>query len=57
MHELHQKVEVLDYLETYIFNSFNSGKCLAMDGPQMSEGGGDYEKGRQERVPPPHLGP
>lgn len=30
MHELHQKVEILDYLETYIFNS---GKCLAMYKP------------------------
>jgi hypothetical protein len=45
MHELPQKVEILDYLETYIFNS---GKCLAMDRPQMSEGGGDYEKGLQD---------
>jgi hypothetical protein len=44
MHELPQKVELLDYLETYIFNS---GMCLAMDRPQRSEGGGDHEKGLQ----------
>jgi len=30
MHELHQTVELLDYLETHIFNS---GKCLAIYRP------------------------
>jgi hypothetical protein len=44
MHELHQKVEILDYLETCIVNS---GKCPAMYRPLMSEGGGDHEKGIQ----------